>query len=503
MSLSPQAVDDTEASPDLGQGSTARRSLHALIGLVGSAGLTFVALLVLVRTLEPSQYGLFALGFAINQVAFIVADAGLASSTARALAAAATGEERARAASSGLAIKGGISITVAIVLALAAPTIASAYGHPDLEAVLRATAVALTAQSIFMLFRHGLNAIGATQAMLRLVLSESAIEAVAVISFAVAGGTAAAAMAGRAAGFLIGAGLGFLLLVRRLGPLPTPSAATARSVAAYGLTLAIADGAFLLFTQIDVLLIGALLSASDVALFEAPARLLVVAGYLGYAVAMAVAPRLASAEPARARGMLVGAVRLVSTAQGAILLVWLALIVPNAVRIFGARYAPSGDVLLVLSPYLLLAGAAPLTALAANYAGAGRLVVVASCAALAVNTAIDVALLRAHGILVAAIATDVAFALFVTLLLRGCAATFGFSLRRAVAEGARLLVALAPAVLAMAGFHALGPMAAAMGLLPALGLYLGGLHLTGLLPPQLTTIWHRMAAGYHPGTRWR
>jgi O-antigen/teichoic acid export membrane protein len=477
--------------------------VHALIGLVGSAGLTFVALLVLVRTLEPSQYGLFALGFAINQVAFVAADAGLASSTARALAAATTGEERARAASSGLAIKAGVSIAVALALALAAPTIASAYDHPDLEAVLRATAVALAAQSIFMLYRHGLNAIGATQAMLRLVLGESAIEAVAVVGFAVAGGTAAAAMSGRAVGFLVGTALGFVLLRRRLGPLSTPSAATARSLAAYGLTLAVADGAFLLFTQIDVLLIGALRSASDVALFEAPARLLVVAGYLGYAVALSVAPRLARGEPSQARATLTGAVRLVSTAQGAILLVWLALIVPNAVRIFGARYEPSGDVLLVLSPYLLLAGAAPLTSLAATYAGAGRLVVVASCAALAVNAAIDVALLGSHGILVAAVATDVAFALFVALLVRGCAATFGFDLGRAAAGGARLLLALVPAVVVLGGLLAVGPVAAAAGLLPALGLYLGGLHLTGLMPPQLGTAWRQRATGCDPDRRWR
>jgi O-antigen/teichoic acid export membrane protein len=505
MPPSSQAISEPEVGPELGSGtgSTARRSLHALIGLVGSAGLTFVALLALVRTLEPSQYGLFALGFAINQVAFVVADAGLASSTARALAAARTGEERARAASSGLAIKGGVSIAVALILALAAPVIASAYDHPDLEAVLRATAVALAAQSIFMLYRHSLNAVGATRAMLGLVLGESAIEAVAVVGFAVAGGTAAAAMSGRAVGFVVGAGLGFVLLRRRLGPLPTPSAATARSLAAYGLTLAIADGAFLLFTQIDVLLIGALRSARDVALFEAPARLLVVAGYLGYAVALSVAPRLARAAPGQARGTLVGAVRTVSTAQGAILLVWLALIVPNAVRIFGARYAPSGDVLLVLSPYLLLAGAAPLLSLAATYAGAGRLVVVASCAALAVNAAIDVALLRAHGILVAAVATDVAFALFVALLLRGCATTFGFGFGRAAAGGARLLVALVPALVVLGGLLALGPVAAAVGLLPALGLYLGGLHLTGLLAPQLGTAWRRTAADCDPGGRWR
>jgi O-antigen/teichoic acid export membrane protein len=505
MPPSSQAISDAEVDPELGPmpGSTARRSLHALIGLVGSAGLTFVALLVLVRTLEPSQYGLFALGFAINQVAFVVADAGLASSTARALAAARTTEERARAASSGLAVKGAVSIAVALALALAAPVIASAFDHPGLEGVLRATAVALAAQSLFMLSRHGLNAIGDTRAMLGLVLGESAIEAAAVVGLAVASGTAAAAMTGRAAGFLIGAVVGFALLRRRLGPLPAPSAATVRSLAAYGVTLAVADGAFLLFTQIDVLLIGALRSARDVALFEAPARLLVVAGYLGYAVAMSVAPRLARDEPARGRATLVGAVRLVSAAQGAILLVWLALIVPNAVRIFGADYEASGDVLLVLSPYLLLAGAAPLASMAATYAGAGRLVVVASCAALAVNAAIDLALLRAHGILVAAVATDIAFALFVALLIRGCAATFGFDRGRAAAGGARLLIALAPGVAVLGGLLAVGPVAAAAGLLPALGLYLGGLRLTGLMPPQVGTAWRRVAGGYDPGTRWR
>jgi O-antigen/teichoic acid export membrane protein len=336
-----------------------------------------------------------------------------------------------------------------------------------------------------MLFRHGLNAIGAPAAMLRLVLGESAIEAAAVIGFAVAGGTAAAAMAGRAAGFLAGMALGFVLLRRRLGPLPAPSAGAARRLAAYGLTLAVADGAFLLFTQIDVLLIGALRSAADVALFEAPARLLVVAGYLGYAVALSVAPRLARGDARQARATLVDALRLVSVAQGAILLAWLALIAPNAVRIFGARYEPSGDVLLVLSPYLLLAGAAPLASLAATYAGAGRTVVMASCAALTVNAAIDLALLRSEGILVAAVATDMAFGLFVVVLMRGCAATFGFGFGRALAAGARLLAALAPAVLVVGALGVWGPVAAAAGLLPALVLYLGGLRLTGLTPPHL------------------
>jgi PST family polysaccharide transporter len=472
---------DTAALPGE-EGSTARRSALTLIGLVGSAGLTFLALLVLVRTLEPAQYGLFALAFAINQVAFVAADAGLASSSARALAAGTTEAERARAASSGLAVKVVAALLVGLVLAAAAPLIARAFDKPGLEAVVRVTAVALAAQSVFMLFRHGLNAVGAASSLLRLVLGESAIEAAAVVALALATGTAAGAMAGRAAGWLVGVGFGFWLLRRRLGPLPAPSMPVVRSLAAYGLTLAVAEGAFLLFSQIDVLLIGALLTATDVAHFEAPARLLVVAGYLGYAVALSTAPRLARGTTERARRTLVDAVRIVSVMQGAIVLVWLALVAPNAVRIFGRGYAPSGDVLLALTPYLLLAGAAPLLALAANYAGAGRRVVTASCAALVLNAAVDLAFLRSRGVIVAAVSTDIAFALFVTLLLRGCASTFGFALAGVAAGGARLAAALVVPVLGLLGLSALGPVAAAAGALPALAVYVAGLHVTRLLP---------------------
>ncbi len=100
-------------------------------------------------------------------------------------------------------------------------------------------------------------------------------------------------------------------------------------------------------------------------------------------------------------------------------------------------------------------------------------------------------------------ATDIAFALFVALVVHGCAATFGFSRRRAAA-GARAAAGSRwrqPSWRWRSSVALSGPVkAAAAGLLPALGLYLGGLHLSGLMPPQLVVAQRRMAARYDPGS---
>jgi O-antigen/teichoic acid export membrane protein len=96
---------------------------------------------------------------------------------------------------------------------------------------------------------------------------------------------------------------------------------------------------------------------------------------------------------------------------------------------FGSDYAESAEVLRALAPFALLAAISPLLAGAANYLGAARRRVPIALATLAVNAAIDAALLEPLGIVAAAIGTDVAYAIYVGAHLHLCRDLAGLRLR--------------------------------------------------------------------------
>ena len=79
------------------------------------------------------------------------------------------------------------------------------------------TAVVVFGQSMMPLCDSLFEAIGKVSIYLRVVLAESAMEAVLTISFVVLGGGAVGAIAGRAAAFLFAAVVGLVLLFRTIG----------------------------------------------------------------------------------------------------------------------------------------------------------------------------------------------------------------------------------------------------------------------------------------------
>ncbi len=82
-----------------------------------------------------------------------------------------------------------------------------------------------------------------------------------------------------------------------------------------------------------------------------------------------------------------------------------------------------------LAPFALLAAISPLLAGAANYLGAARRRIPIALVTLAVNAAIDVALLEQLGIVAAAIGTDVAYVIYVAAHLHLCRDLAGLRLR--------------------------------------------------------------------------
>jgi O-antigen/teichoic acid export membrane protein len=439
------------STPEQGSDSITRNAVFA-VG-VKLTGIVFTAVLVifLTRYLGPEEYGVFALAMGVGGLVLIPSDLGISASTSRFIAER-RGDPDAVAAviADGLRLKLVITGLFAVALVALAGPIAAAYDTPELAWPLRFLAIAVFGQSMLLLWDSIFESLGRISIYLRVIAAESAIETSGSIVIVLFGTGAAGAMAGRAAAYAFAAGFGAVLVARTVARSVRPRRSGhghARRIAAYGSALVIVDGAFALFSQIDVLLIGALLSVSAVGLFEAALRLTSMLGFIGLPVRSAVAPRLTQGGGGPDRVALERALRYLLLFQGVVLAPMVVWAEPLTRIVLGNAYLGSADTLRALAPFALLLGISPLLAGAVNYLGAARRRIPIAIAAVTVNAAIDVALLEEWGIIAAAMATDIAYAIYVGAHLRICRELVGLRL-------APLAAALAGA-LAAAGVMAL------------------------------------------------
>lgn len=425
--------------------------------LVGSATLTAGLTLALIHLLPKHDYGLFALGVGVIQIVVLASDLGVTLSTSRRLASSMHESGRGRIAASGLLVRAAGVVVVCGAVAAAAPLLADALATRELVPVLRIAALAAAGQALLQFCRICLVALGAARAMLVALMVEGVLEVIASIALVLATTTAVAAMTGRAVAFAVGALLAIWLLARAVGGLERPDGGEARTIARGGLPLAVADLTWVLFLQIDVLLIGALLTTADVASFEAPLRALAFGGYIGYALGLAIGPRLAvdATRTEAARHLRFG-LRLGAVAQGLVAIGWVLLVAPAAPLLFGDDYRSSTDVMYALAPYLYLSGMLPLLSLALVYTGRGSARAAIYVGALALNAILDLALLRPLGVMGAAIGSNVALALLLLSHVRFLHGVPGLGVRA-------LAQPIAVCGLAAAACSALGLVAGLLG----------------------------------------
>ncbi len=433
--------------------SPARNAALSFATQLTTAALTTVLTLFLVRALDPRGYGLFALAVSIGGLLLLPADFGINNATARLVAAHRHDLDRVRsvfvdAVRLKLAVAGAFG---GALLALAGP-IASAYGTPGLAWPLRAVAIAVVGQTMLGLLGTTAVAMGRAEVNLRVVALESVLEVGASIALVLAGAGTAGAAWGRAIGYVVGFAIGLAVLLRFLGR-PTlrgqgTTFALGRQIAGYAGALLIIDGAFTLYSQVDVLLVGAFLGPTAVGVFQAPGRLLTFLHYPGFALADGIAPRYARSEgEAKDPAMLATGLRVVVILQ-------LALIVPTVVwarpiveLLLGSDYHRSAAVLAALAPFGFLQGIGPLISISINYAGEARRRVPVAIVTVLVDAAIGVVLIPRIGVVGGAISTDVAYGLYVAAHLWMCRTVLGLPLRPL----AGLLVRASVAGAAMAG----------------------------------------------------
>jgi O-antigen/teichoic acid export membrane protein len=467
----------------------ARGTSYALLTQVVTATFTGVLTLYLVRALDPDEYGTFSLAVAIGGLMLLPADFGISQSVARFVAERRT--ERPAVAAlvrDGLTLKLVAAATCSVLLGLLAGPIADAYGTPALAWPLRVVAVASAGQSLLALFLGLFPAVGRLDVNLRLVAAESAVEFSSSIALVALGGGAAGATAGRAAGYVVATLLAVGVTVRMFGRetvrLRARGPRQLGRVGRYAGPLLVVNGAYTLFTQIDLLLIGAIVGTAAVGFFSAPLQLCALLHYPGLAVAASVAPRVARhAELASDRAAFNRALQILVVVQAAMTAVVLVWAEPIVHVLLGERYDASVDVLRVLAPFVFLQGLGPLLSGAVNFLGqAGRRVPIA-LATLAVNAVIDVILIPDIGIVGGAIGTSVAYAMYVPAHYALCRRELGLRLAPLLLTTARAVLAagVLAAVLALAGTADPDPVAAVAAAAAGATLFVAVLVVTGEL----------------------
>jgi len=461
-----------------------RNSAYGFAFQLAGALLTAITTVFLARVLGPESFGTYSLAMAAGALLALPADLGISPSAQRFVA-----EHRSdRKAVAGVLgdafrLKLLIAGPVAIALALAAGPIAGAYDNPDLAWPLRAAALALFFESFTMLSTGTFVALGRVTYNVRL-LPFSVVALALTLLLVLEGAGPTGALVARAIGLALTAAGGAWLLWKLVGRphlrLRGGSRAGRRRLAAYAGPVLLVDSAFALFTQLDVLLIGTLLGATEAGLFHAPLRIVTFLHYPGYAIASAVAPRLAHDREDGARRAFTSGLRVTILIQAGLAAVLVPWAEPILDVLLGPEYVESADVLRAFAPFVLLSGIAPVVGLGANYLGeAGRRLPI-TIAAVVVNLAIDLALLREIGIVAGVLGSTVAYLLYVPVHLRICRRHVQFPLRPLGLTLLRAVVAAAAlaGVLALFGTSDLSALDWVLGAPAAAAAYLGVLLLT-------------------------
>src|SRR3954468_17860718 len=386
-----------------------------MVGAAATAALT----LFLVRALGPTEFGAFAIALGLGGLVLLPGDFGVSASASRFIA-----EHRGDWGAIGgllrdaMRIKLLVSGSLCVALFALAQPIADAYNVDALTWTLRGMAIAIFAQSFFMLFTGEFVALGRISLNLRLVTAESLLEASSAAALVLLGAGAAGAAFGRAIGYSVAAGFGVVLTIRLIGRSNLlhgrgPEGGS-RQIFRYAGALLIIDGAYAVMAPIGTLLLGALISAKAVGVYTAPVRFIMFLHYPGYSIAAGVAPRLARGRnsepdvPALASGL--RWIILIQTVLVAPTIVWAR---PIADILLGAGYERSADVLAVLAPFTFMSGFAPLLSLSVNYLGEARRRVPIAIVTVLLSVGLDIWLIQDIGLLGSAISSDVAYGFYV------------------------------------------------------------------------------------------
>jgi O-antigen/teichoic acid export membrane protein len=399
--------------------SIAKNTAASLASQVTTASLTALLTVFLVRALGAKEYGLFALTMGVGATTLAFADMGISFSTARFVAEHRGRDTELRALfADALKLKIVVTGLVCALLAALSSVIASIYRDPDLVWPLRIMALATFGQSTYLMILGVSTARGRTIVNVRLVAAESLLEVSASVALVLAGAGAAGAVLGRAIGYVLGATIAAFVVLRLSGDgsrrfMSLPRRETIRRISGYAPAVFAIDVSYTVTASLSVLILGAYAGSAASGIYQAPVKLITLIMYVGLSVSNGVGPRLAR-SPGREPDVpaLQNALRGMIDFQCLLLAPAIIWAKPITHLLLGPGYARSADVLVSLAPYIFFSGLAPLVTTTVNYMGEAQRRIPISIATLCVAAAAGFLLIPRHGVIGAAIATDLAFGFY-------------------------------------------------------------------------------------------
>jgi O-antigen/teichoic acid export membrane protein len=450
------AAPPAQPPPDGGD-TISRNTAFALASQFATATFTAILTIFLVRYLGPGDYGVFALALGVASLIFLPSDFGISQSTARFVA-----EHRgetgriAEVLADGLKLKLIASGLICVGLFALAGPISNAYDAPEMTWPLRGVALAVFGQSVVGFYRTGFEALGRVSLTLRLIAAESAVEAGASIALVLVGAGVSGAAFGRAIGYGFGTFFAFVLVARLVNrhalSLRGNPSGRIRQIARYAGALLIIDAVFATITQIDILLIGAILGTTAVGVFQAPAKLITFLHYPGLALSAGVSPRLSRGGAGPNVGAFQRGIRYLMILQGLLVVPVVVWAGPIVDIVLGDGFEESADVLRALAPYIFLFGLAPIVSVGVNYLGEARRRIPIAIAALVVNFVVSIILLNEIGVVGSAIGADAAYLIYVPAHFWICKQMIGLPLAPVAATFGRTLVCSAAMAAVMISF---------------------------------------------------
>lgn len=450
-----RSLDPAEAV--IAEAGAARNTLLQLIGQVASAAFVAGLTLYLVRALGASGFGTYALAANIGALLVLPAGLGLPWAIGRFLADHRTDPAEVRAIFRvGLRLQVPAALVVAGIVFAASGLIAGAYHQPRLAWPLRWMAASVVGQALVLYLTSVGTSVRRVSVGLVISVVESVVEAAAAIALVIAGGAAAGAALGKLAGYMVATGLGIYLTRRLLGQ-PRgerrhPRHLTIGDIGRYAGAMFIVDFIWSALAQLDVLLIGAILSSAAVGSFGAVTRILAVLSFVPAAVTSGVAPRLSLGGAGPDVAMFERALRFLIVLQGVVippLVIWAQ---PITSLLLGGGYHSAAGIMRVLAAYSFIGAPAALITVSVTYMGAARRRVLIVVTAFVVAVVLTVVLLHSVGVVGAAIADDVFYVGYVAAHLRICHDLVGLDLRRLGLCTARTLLAAAAAAAVLVAF---------------------------------------------------
>jgi O-antigen/teichoic acid export membrane protein len=448
----PAAVPVDEGLADPGAvRNTLLQLASQVAGVVFTGGLT----LYLVRALGPSGYGVYALAVSVGGLLLLPAGLGLPWAIGRFVADHRSDLGQVRAILGlGLKIQLPAAIVASVGLFAASGAIADAYGQPRLGWPLRWVAVSLLGRAMFGFLTSVATSLRRVAVGLWMAIIESATETSASVVLVVAGAGATGATLGKAIGYSVGSAAGLLLTLRLLGIgrkwRAAPLKVGVRTVMKYAGAMLVVDAAWSAISQIDVVLIGAVLGSFAVGSFGAVIRVMGVLGYLGIAVSSGVAPRLSLAGGDPDTRSFNEALRYLIILQGLVIAPLLVWAEPIVHLLLGSKYRHAAEIMRVLTVYFVVGAPASLVSVAVTYLGEARRRVIIMIATLGFGAVITYVLLRAVGVLGAAIADDLVQIVYIVANVWIASRLITVELRRLAWSSVRTLLAAGAMALPLA-----------------------------------------------------